>query len=58
MNAGLNGEPYEEYVKRRKAAHKEEKEYLRGRRAEYTRKEIDARIKDVLPQPPSRGGNR
>ncbi len=56
MNARLNGESYEAYRERRKAAHKAEKEHLRGRRVKYTKKEIDARIKAFLPQTPSSGG--
>ena len=56
MNARLNGETYEEYKKRREAAHKAEKAYLCGRRIKHTRKEIRERIGEIThPQPLPRG---
>lgn len=56
MNARLNGETYEDYKKRREAAHKAEKAYLCGRRVKHTRKEIRARIEEITHPLPLPGG--
>jgi len=44
----LVGETYEEYKNRRKAGNKLAKEYVRGRRIKYTKKERRARIEAAL----------
>ena len=52
----LEGETLEDYKARRKAAHKAEKAYLRGRRVKHTRKELRAIVGEIThPQPLPRG---
>lgn len=48
MNVRLNGELYEDYKKRREAAHKAEKAYLRGRRVKHTRKEARSMVREMV----------
>ena len=56
MNVRLNGETYEDYKKRREAAHKAEKACLRGRRVKHTQKELRAIIGEIThPLPLPRG---